>query len=205
MGAMVTAYHDKRSLVVSGGQQDRRPIALEPLLSRRLVELARPYVKRSHEPVRAEDVPGEIQRAYHTAMQQPRGPVFVSIPMNDWEAEVEPPVVREVSYRTLPDPEELKGAAEILRGARSPTIVAGPGVARAYAFGEVLALAEKLRATVWQEAVSALAGFPQAHRSSGATSPSARSKPPNNSRGTTSCSSSGRRSLPTTPTSPARQ
>src|ERR687884_198062 len=131
MGAMVTAWHNRTPLVVTAGQQDRRHIALEPLLSGKLVELARPYVKRSHEPARAEDVPGEIQRAYHTAMQHPRGPVFVSIPMNDWEAEVEPHGVREVSYRTLPDPEELERAAEILRGARSPAIVAGPGVARA--------------------------------------------------------------------------
>ena len=34
----------------------------------------RPYVKRSFEPVRAADVPGEIRRAYHTAMQHPKGP-----------------------------------------------------------------------------------------------------------------------------------
>src|SRR3712207_8376854 len=35
-------------------------------------------------------VPREILRAYHTAMQAPRGPVFVSIPMNDWDEEVDP-------------------------------------------------------------------------------------------------------------------
>src|SRR3712207_9489158 len=89
MGAMVTAYHNKTPLVVTAGQQDRRHVALEPLLTGKLVELAKPYVKRSHEPVRAEDVPTEILRAYHTAMQPPQGPAFVSIPMDDWEAETE--------------------------------------------------------------------------------------------------------------------
>lgn len=164
MGGMVTAYHNKTPLVVTAGQQDRRHIALEPLLTGKLVELAKPYVKRSHEPVRAEDVPEEIQRAYHTAMQQPRGPVFVSIPMNDWEAKVEPPVVREVSYRTLPDPEEVERVAKILGEARSPAIVVGPGVARTTsAFEDVVALAERLRAMVWQDPISALAGFPQEH------------------------------------------
>src|SRR5215213_10992759 len=59
MGAMVTAYHNKTPLVVTAGQQDRRHLALEPLLAGKLVELAKPYVKRSNEPVRAEDVPGE--------------------------------------------------------------------------------------------------------------------------------------------------
>src|SRR5829696_9662317 len=86
MGAMVTAYHNKTPLLVTAGQQDRRHLALEPLLAGKLVELAKPYVKRSHEPARAEDVPREFLRAYHTAMRQPRGPVFVSIPMDDWEA-----------------------------------------------------------------------------------------------------------------------
>src|SRR3982751_4877507 len=60
MGAMVTAWHNRTPLIVTAGQQDRRHVALEPLLSGKLVELARPYVKRSHEPVRAEDVPGEV-------------------------------------------------------------------------------------------------------------------------------------------------
>jgi benzoylformate decarboxylase len=164
MGAMVTAYHNKTPLVVTAGQQDRRHVALEPLLTGKLVELAKPYVKRSHEPARAEDVPGEIQRAYHTAMQHPRGPVFVSIPMNDWEAEVEPPVVREVSYRAVPDPEKLERVAEILDQAQRPAFVVGPGAARTtHAFRDVVALAEKLRAAVWQEPVSALTGFPQDH------------------------------------------
>ena len=85
MGVMVTAYENKTPLVVTAGQQDRRHVALEPLLTGRLVELAKPYVKRSYEPPRAEDVPFELQRAYHTAMQHPRGPVFLSIPMDDWD------------------------------------------------------------------------------------------------------------------------
>src|SRR5215210_1476633 len=59
MGAMVTAWHNKTPLVVTAGQQDRRHISLEPLLTGDLVDLARSYVKRSFEPVRAADVPGE--------------------------------------------------------------------------------------------------------------------------------------------------
>ena len=86
MGAMVNAFHGRTPLVITAGQQDRRHLALEPLLHGRLVELAKPYVKWSHEPARAEDVPAAVARAYHTATQEPQGPVFVSIPMDDWEA-----------------------------------------------------------------------------------------------------------------------
>jgi benzoylformate decarboxylase len=164
MGAMVTAYLNKTPLVVTAGQQDRRHVALEPLLSGKLVDLARPYVKRSYEPPQAEDVPFELQRAYHTAMQHPRGPVFLSIPMDDWEAEVEPPEIREVSYRVAPESEGLEKIAEALAGARSPGLVVGPGIGRTHDFEGVVGLAEKLNAGVWQEPTSALAGFPWNHR-----------------------------------------
>ncbi len=163
MGAMVTAWHNRTPLVVTAGQQDRRHIALEPLLTGDLVDLAKPYVKRSHEPYRAEDVPREIHRAYHTAMQNPRGPVFVSIPMNDWDADAEPFAAREISHRSAPDSEALENTARLLMGAERPAIVAGPGVARAGAFYDAVALAEKMRAEVWAAPNSPLAGFPENH------------------------------------------
>src|ERR671932_825840 len=140
-GAWVTAYHNKTPLVVTAGQQDRRHVALEPLLSGKLVELAKPYVKRSHEPLRAEDVPGEIQRAYHTAMLDPKGPVFVSIPMDDWDAEAEPPEVREMYYELAANPEGLEKFAEVLAEAQKPAIVAGAGTDRVGAFYDAVALA----------------------------------------------------------------
>jgi benzoylformate decarboxylase len=163
MGNLVTAWHNKTPLLVTAGQQDRRHIALEPLLTGNLVELARPYVKRSHEPYRAEDVPWEIQRAYHAAMQNPRGPVFLSIPMNDWDAEAESFAAREVSHRSAPDPEALEEVSRALAGARRPVLVAGPGIARADAFHDAVALAEKLGVEVWADPNSPLSGFPQDH------------------------------------------
>ena len=127
MGAMITAWHNKTPLLVTAGQQDRRHRALEPLLTGKLVDLARPYVKRSFEPVRAADVPREIQRAYDTAMQHPRGPVFVSVPMDDWDAQAEAPTDRDVGHRSVPDPEALaRLAAPAPAGADGPSAAAGP-------------------------------------------------------------------------------
>src|ERR671921_2083669 len=125
MGAMVTAWHNRTPLVVTAGQQDRRHLILDPMLSANLVELAQPYVKRSHEPERAEDVPREIMRAYHTAMQAPRAPVFVSIPMNDWNVEADPLPHREVFHEPEPSSEGLEKFAEVLAAAQRPAIVAG--------------------------------------------------------------------------------
>ncbi|MDQ4000301.1 MAG: benzoylformate decarboxylase [Actinomycetota bacterium] len=163
MGALVSAWHNKTPLVVTAGQQDRRHIALDPLLSANLVDLARPYVKRSHEPYRAEDVPREILRAYHTAMQAPRGPVFLGIPMDDWDVEVEPPPRREIYHQPAPDPEGLERFADVLERAERPAIVAGAWVDRQGAFYDAVALAEKLKAAVWEAPISSRAGFPQDH------------------------------------------
>ena len=163
MGAMVTAWHNRTPLVVTAGQQDRRHISLDPMLSGKLVRLAEPYVKRSYEPYRAEDVPREILRAYHTAMQAPKGPVFLSIPMNDWDEEAKPPPFHKVYHEPAPDPEGLREFAEVLAAAERPAIVAGAWVDRKGAFYDTVALAEKLKAAVWEAPLASRAGFPQDH------------------------------------------
>src|SRR5919199_6048170 len=163
MGSLVTAGHNRTPLVVTAGQQDRRHIALDPMLSGNLVDLAKPYVKISHEPYQAKDVPREILRAYHTAMQAPRGPVFVSIPMNDWDAEAERLPEREVFHEPEPNPEGLEEFAKVLAEAQKPAIVAGAWVDRKGAFYDTVKLAEKLQAAVWGAPLASRAGFPQDH------------------------------------------
>ena len=161
--AIMTAHHNRTPLVITAGHQDRRQLAYEPFLSGQLVEMALPYVKWSHQPARAEDVPAAIERAYHTAMQAPQGPVFVSIPMNDWEVPAQPHEAREIDYRTAPNPEGLDRAARVLESSRRPAIVAGAGVDRAGAWYDTVTLAERLRAAVWADPMHPRAGFPQDH------------------------------------------
>ena len=163
MGAMVTAFKGRAPLVVTAGQQDRRQLASEPFLSGRLVELAAPYVKWAHEPTRAEDVPGALERAYHTAMQAPRGPVFLSVPMDDWDAHVPEHPAREVYYRSAPDPVAIERVAELLRSSQRPAIVAGADHDRAGEGGSLELLAERLGAAVWAEPFAGEASFPQHH------------------------------------------
>src|SRR5499425_543625 len=79
MGNIFTAYRNHTPLVITAGQQARAILPFEPFLfSQQATELPKPYVKWAVEPARAEDVPLAIARAYHMAMQEPRGPVFVS-------------------------------------------------------------------------------------------------------------------------------
>src|SRR5919199_571451 len=142
MAAIMTAHHNRTPLVITAGQQDRRQLAYEPFLSGKLVEMALPYVKWSHQPDRAEDVPTAIERAYHTAMQAPRGPVFVSVPMNDWEASAQPYYeAREIDYRMAPNPEGLERGGKVLESSQRPATVPGAGGDRAGGWYKTVALA----------------------------------------------------------------
>ncbi len=86
LGNLFTAYKNQTPLVITAGQQARSILPYEPFLfAGQATEFPKPYVKWSCEPARAEDVPAAIARAYYMAMQAPRGPTFVSIPVDDWD------------------------------------------------------------------------------------------------------------------------
>src|SRR5204863_1706507 len=105
MGNIFTAYRNRTPLVITAGQQARSILPYEAFLSATdATTLPQPYVKWSCEPARAEDVPAAIARAYDVAMQQPCGPTFVSIPVDDWERPGDAVEKRTVSRRRFPDP-----------------------------------------------------------------------------------------------------
>ena len=105
MGNIFTAFRNRTPLVITAGQQARSILPYEAFLSATdATTLPQPYVKWSCEPARAEDVPAAIARAYDVAMQQPCGPTFVSIPVDDWERACDPVNTRTVSRLRFPDP-----------------------------------------------------------------------------------------------------
>jgi benzoylformate decarboxylase len=164
LGSVFTAYKNQTPLVVTAGQQARSILPFEPFLfAERAPEFPRPYVKWSCEPARAEDVPAAIARAYYTAMQPPRGPTFVSIPVDDWDRICEPLTPRRLSTSIRGDAELLRKVAEALSTAARPSIVVGASVARDDAWGEMIALAEKHRARVWASPNSGRNSFPENH------------------------------------------
>ena len=163
-GALFTAYRNQSALVVTAGQQARSLLPFEPFLySEQSTNLPRPYVKWSCEPARAADVPAAIARAYYTAMQPPRGPTFVSVPVDDWERSCARLPPREVSSPVAGDPAQLERAAAMLTAARRPVLVVGASVARDGAWQEVIALAEKQRAAVWVAPLASRNSFPERH------------------------------------------
>lgn len=165
MGNLFTAFKNQTPLVITAGQQARAILPYEPFLfSARATELPQPYVKWSSEPARAADVPAAIARAYYVAMQPPRGPTLVSIPVDDWDERCLPLAARQVSTAVRGDPALLAEVARALAAAQRPVIVVGAGVARDDAWDEVIALAERHQAPVWASPMSARNSFPEDHR-----------------------------------------
>jgi benzoylformate decarboxylase len=165
LGNLFTAYRNQTPLVITAGQQARSILPFEPFLfANQSTEFPKPYVKWSCEPARAEDVPAAIARAYYTAMQPPRGPTFVSIPVDDWDRPCTPIQPRKVSTEMRGDAQMLAAAAEALSRAQRPVIVVGAGVSRDDAWDEVIALAEKHQTPVWASPMSARNSFPETHR-----------------------------------------
>src|ERR1700734_2885797 len=165
LGSIFTAFRNQTPLVITAGQQARSILPFEPFrYSEQAPNLPRPYVKWSCEPARAEDVPAAIARAYYTAMQPPRGPTFVPVPVDDWDRSCAPIEPREVSSVQAGDPALLRRAAAAMNAARHPVIVVGASVARAGAWDETIALAERHQAPVWVSPRSARNSFPERHR-----------------------------------------
>lgn len=168
VGALATARANRAPLVVIVGQQDRRHLAYEPFLAGRLVGLAGEYPVSVDQPLRAEDVPAAVERAFHAAVTG-RGPALVIVPMDDWEApgdeEREPAAaVGEVLRAAAAAPEALDALAAFLAEAASPALVVGAGADDPATWEALVELAERLAAPVFQESFGARAGFPQDHR-----------------------------------------
>jgi benzoylformate decarboxylase len=161
---LLNASRSRTPLVVTAGQQDRRHLAQDPMLSGDLVGLARAAVKQTFDVQHAHDLAPMLRRAFALAVQPPAGPVFLSIPMDllEEEGDVDPPA----------PPSRLAGlgaaagwaeAAELLAAADRPAIVAGDGVGRDGAVAELVAVAEALGATVYHQPMHDGVDFPTTH------------------------------------------
>jgi benzoylformate decarboxylase len=163
LSAIIDAHYCHAPLVITVGQQDRRQLLAEPFLLSHAVEVVKPYVKWAYEPLRAEDVPAAIARGYHVAMQPPKGPVFISIPMDDWNRPCEPVVARRVSQTVSPDFAALDEVIHALNSSQRPALVVGAGVEEDGAWRDVIALAEHLNASVYQDPIPSRWTFPRTH------------------------------------------
>ena len=151
MGSLLAAYKGNIPLIVTAGQQTREMVLCEPYLTNKEETLLpQPWVKWAYQPARAEDVPAAFMRAYAMAIQPPAGPVFLSIPLDDWDKPaLGTAVLRTVSHRVSPDTDRLHSFADRINSAKRPLLVFGPEVDRSGAWEAGVRFAEKVGAPVY--------------------------------------------------------
>jgi benzoylformate decarboxylase len=171
MGAIFNAQANHSPLLITAGQQVRAQMTLQANLTNRdAIRMPHPLVKWSYEPPRAEDVPLALARGAHMASLPPKGPTFVSLPMDDWYAEVDEgdvrhAIERQVTGSALADPEAVRDLAKRLDGASNPVFVAGPDIDASGGWDAAIALAERQRLPVWASPATGgiRLGFPENH------------------------------------------
>ena len=165
VGAMTNAMANGAPIVVTAGQQDYRHIVADPLLSGDLVGLARATSKWAHEVRTLDELGTVVRRAFHDAVASPRGPVFVSLPMNILDAEGDAPVPAASRIESGAVAGGLDRLADLLASTDPGKLllVAGDEVAQDAGVADVVRLAETLGCAVQANPLAGSIVFPTNH------------------------------------------
>ncbi len=165
IGMAFGALKANSPVLITAGQQDTRMRLREPLLSYDLVEMAKPVVKWSAEPRTADEMGPILAKAFKIAMTPPRGPVFISLPVDVMSNNTHIPAILNQGTLT-PGPanaEQITELADRLSRSSSPAIIAGDDIVVFGGFDSLVTLAEKSGASVFQEGIRVHSNFPSNH------------------------------------------
>jgi benzoylformate decarboxylase len=160
---MLNASRSRTPMVVVAGQQDRRHLTQDPMLSGDLVGLASSVAKSAVQVQHAYDLVPLLRRAFALAARPPAGPVFVSVPMDLLAEEAPVDVPARSPAPAAAAAVGIGPVATLLAGAARPAIVAGDGVGREGAVGPLVVVAERLGATVYHQPMNDGVNFPGGH------------------------------------------
>lgn len=173
--ALRAAIHEQVPMVVFCGEsiaygEDSGPDPGHQWL-RHLSDIARPdrfverCVKWSFGVNTGATLPATIQRACQIAMTSPKGPVFVSIPMEILFEKMAANPTASAAYPLPPaaDPAGIEELAALLAEARNPLIIAEESGRSAEAVGRLVEVAELLGAGVAETRSSGYNNFPRTH------------------------------------------
>ncbi len=165
LGNLLNANTSATPLVVTAGQQDSRHAITDPLLQGDLVSIARPACKWAFELTSPDQIPILMHRAFQDCLATPRGPVFLSLPMDVMEAtsSVRIPVTSHVDRRPVASslPELATELTAVAPG--KVAIIAGDEISFNEAYKEVVHLAELLAAPVFGSSWPAHIPYPTSH------------------------------------------
>src|SRR3954454_1443512 len=151
MSAIASAQANGSPMVVLGGRAPAMRWGVGSLQGIDHVPFVAPLVKSARTAGSPEEIPGLVDEALRLAVEPPTGPTFVDFPLDHVFSEA-PAVDGELSLPdplAAPAPEGVEQAAELLRGAGRPVVMAGTGLYWARAEDSLRRLCEELSIPVF--------------------------------------------------------
>jgi acetolactate synthase I/II/III large subunit len=143
--AVADAYLDRAPLVALTGQGDLERMHKESHQYIDLVRVMQPITKWNARLNDPKIIPEVVRKAFKVAEGEKPGATHIELPEDVMESEIDAgPLPRGKTARPEPGARELLKAADIIRGALNPIVLAGNGVIRS---GATPALREFVRAT----------------------------------------------------------
>ncbi len=167
---ILTAHMDSVPMIILCGQTTTDNLGLDAFQEADVSGISYPVVKHSYLVREARELPRIMEEAFYLAESGRPGPVLIDLPKDVLNTPLDPEPEGAKQAFHLPgylvpqagDPQAIMAAAQMLREARRPVLLAGHGVLIAGAGEALLALAEKLRVPVTNTLLGKGA-FPESH------------------------------------------
>jgi acetolactate synthase-1/2/3 large subunit len=165
---IATAMLDSVPMVCITGQVSSKVLGTDAFQEVDITGITLPVTKHNYVVTRAEDVAPVIREAFLVAKSGRPGPVLVDITKDAQQASAEFDFAAAAPKPHRPHPmlktesASILQAAELIRSAKKPVILAGHGVLQSGAYAQVRTLAERMRIPV-ASTLLGLGGFPASH------------------------------------------
>jgi acetolactate synthase I/II/III large subunit len=152
MSAMASAFQNASPMLALGGRAPAARWGQGSLQEIDHVPFVAPVTKLARTAEGTADIPSLVDEALHATLEPPTGPAFLDFPLDQVFMEAE---VDAEAPAWLPDPatrpaaEGVDQAADLLRGASRPVIMAGTGLYWAHAERALRELCEELQIPVF--------------------------------------------------------
>jgi acetolactate synthase I/II/III large subunit len=151
MSAVASAQANGSPIVVLGGRAPAMRWGMGSLQEIDHVPFVAPLVKSARTAPSPDAIPGLVDEALQIALEPPTGPAFVDFPLDYVfsEGAVEAGALQLPDPLALPAAEGVERAAELLRGASRPVVMAGTGLYWAHGEDALRRLCEELSIPVF--------------------------------------------------------
>lgn len=151
IGMIYQAYRGHTPLIVIAGDAGVKYEAMDAQMAVNLVEMAKPVTKCAYNVTDKSSLLRILRRAIKMSMTPPMGPVFVGLPMDILDQEIDEEIIPSsiVNTETYPDEEILELMSDFLSNSNKPLFIVGDGISASNAQEELNDFANLLGAEVW--------------------------------------------------------